>query len=136
MSSIAQQANPNNKYHCEDARPQFNSSSTLAVKAVSGNRFTNGMNLPIHTQCNAYASIVTTGFVLISVRYVSEDKGFRLGLAGISLREKKFSYYRHRYVTHRFELKKTNYLRRVLGGIHLLADFVLSRSGADVDVTN
>jgi len=96
MSSIAQQANPNSKYHCDDARPQFNSSSTLAVKAVSGNRFTNGMNLPIPTRSNAYASILRAGFVLISASYVGKDEGFRVGLAGIFLCKKKFSYSRHR----------------------------------------
>jgi glucan biosynthesis protein len=85
MSSIAQQANPNSKYHCDDARPQFNSSSTLAVKAVSGSWFTNGMNLPIDIECNADASIVRAGFALISACYVHKDEWFRLELAGISL---------------------------------------------------
>jgi hypothetical protein len=34
---MAQQAKPNNMYHCEEARPQFSRSSTFVVKTVSGN---------------------------------------------------------------------------------------------------
>jgi hypothetical protein len=84
ISSIAQQAKPNSKYHCDDVRPQFNNSSTLAVKAVSGSWFTNGMNLSLYIEGNADAGIVRAQFALISARYVRTGEGFRLGLAGIS----------------------------------------------------
>ena len=38
---MAQQAKPNNMYHCEEARPQLSRSSTFVVKTVSGNWFNN-----------------------------------------------------------------------------------------------
>jgi hypothetical protein len=40
---MAQQAKPNNMYHCEEARPQLSSSSTLVVKTVSGSWLINGV---------------------------------------------------------------------------------------------
>src|SRR5204863_7193367 len=42
ISSIAQQARPKSIYHCDEARPQLSSSSTLVVKTVSGNEFNSG----------------------------------------------------------------------------------------------
>jgi hypothetical protein len=44
MSSMAQQASPNNMYHCEEALPQLRRLSTLVVKTLSGNELINGFN--------------------------------------------------------------------------------------------
>src|SRR5436309_1589860 len=42
ISSMAQQARPKSRYHCEVARPQLSRESTLVVKTVSGSELSNG----------------------------------------------------------------------------------------------
>src|ERR1043166_4889752 len=42
INSMAQHANPNSMYHCEEALPQLSKSSTFVVKTVSGSEFING----------------------------------------------------------------------------------------------
>jgi hypothetical protein len=55
---MAQHAKPNNIYHCEEARPQLSSSSTLVVKTVSGSWLIKGVKTPFDYGCRRQPSTI------------------------------------------------------------------------------